>query len=73
VINESVINHNNKSINNVIRPLDSVVTTANGEELQILGVQNCLVEFGTTACYTDLLVAPKLAQECLLGSYQRAL
>jgi hypothetical protein len=62
-----VIKHENKSKENVIRPLDSVVTTANGEELQILGVQNCLVEFGTTACYTDLLVAPKLAQECLLG------
>jgi hypothetical protein len=38
VINESVINHNNKSEENVIRPLDSIVTTANGGELQILGV-----------------------------------
>jgi hypothetical protein len=52
---------------NQLRPFTSQATTADGVELKIEGVQDCLVKIGDASYMTSVLVAPDLQQEFLMG------
>ena len=50
-----------------LRPFTSQATTANGDELKIKGIQDCIVKIGDSSCLTSVLVAPDLQQDLLIG------
>ena len=49
------------------KPFEAQATTADGNELKIDGVQNCVVKIGESSYSTDVLVAPGLQTELLVG------
>ncbi len=49
-----------------MRPFTSQATTADGAELKIEGVQDCLLKIGDSSYMTSVLVAPDLQQEFLM-------
>ena len=50
-----------------MKPFTSQATTADGAELKIEGVQDCVVKIGDSSCLTSVLVAPNLQQDFLIG------